>query len=68
MEREMQTVGLRLNEGLACIKCGRRAAFLCPLGALCPTDALMSAAIHGWIPAQIGRRRGNGEEPYEDGD
>jgi hypothetical protein len=68
MEREMQTVGLRLNEGLACIKCGRHAAFLSPLGALCPTDALMAATIHGWIPTQIGRRGGNGEEPYEDGD
>lgn len=49
----MQPVGLSNNEGLACTKCGRRATFLCPLGALCPTDALIAAARHGWIPTHI---------------
>lgn len=49
----MQPIALRNGEGLGCIKCGRRAAFLCPLGALCPTDALLAAARFGWIPIQI---------------
>ena len=38
---------------MQCVKCGRRAAFMCPLGTLCPTDALLVAAFHEWIPAQI---------------
>jgi hypothetical protein len=53
MVKEMQPVGLRSDEGLVCVKCGRRAWFLCPLGAFCPTDALIAAARHGWIPTQI---------------
>ena len=61
----MQQVGLTRDEGLACIKCGRRAAFLCPLGALCPTDALMAAAIHGWIPTQIDAKPP--DLPFDDG-
>lgn len=38
---------------MKCVKCGRRAAFICPLGTMCPTDALLAAAFHDWIPAQI---------------
>lgn len=38
---------------MKCVKCGRRAAFMCPIGTMCPTDALLAAAIHDWIPAQI---------------
>jgi hypothetical protein len=53
MEIEMQTLGLRSDEGLVCIKCGRPASFLCPLGVLCPTDALIAATRHGWIPTHI---------------
>jgi hypothetical protein len=53
MERVMQPVGLSNNGGLACAKCGQRATFLCPLGALCPTDALIAAAHNGWIPTHI---------------
>lgn len=38
-----------------CAKCDKRAAFLSPVGPLCPTDALLAAAFHDWIPAQIRR-------------
>lgn len=49
----MQPVGPSNKGGLACTKCGRRATFLSPLGALCPTDALIAAARHCWIPTHI---------------
>jgi hypothetical protein len=49
----MQSVGLSSDEGLVCIKCGRPASFLCPLGVLCPTDALIAATRHSWIPTHI---------------
>lgn len=38
---------------MKCVKCGRRAAFICPMGTMCPTDALLTAALYDWIPAQI---------------
>jgi hypothetical protein len=38
---------------MKCVKCGRRAAFICPIGTMCPTDALLAAAFHDWIPAHI---------------
>lgn len=38
---------------MKCVKCGRRAAFICPIGTMCPTDALFAAAFHDWIPAHI---------------
>lgn len=38
---------------MKCVKCGRRAAFISPIGTMCPTDALLAAAFHDWIPAQI---------------
>ena len=38
---------------MKCVKCGRRAAFIGPIGTMCPTDALLTAAFHDWIPAQI---------------
>lgn len=38
---------------MKCMKCGRRAAFISPIGTMCPTDALFAAAFHEWIPAQI---------------
>lgn len=38
---------------MKCVKCGRRASFISPIGTMCPTDALLAAAFHGWIPAQI---------------
>lgn len=38
---------------MKCVKCGRRAAFISPIGTMCPTDALFAAAFHDWIPAQI---------------
>lgn len=38
---------------MKCVKCGRRASFISPIGTMCPTDALLSAAFHDWIPAQI---------------
>ncbi|CAN5763651.1 hypothetical protein BH23ACT4_BH23ACT4_00900 [soil metagenome] len=38
---------------MQCVKCGRRAAFICPIGTMCPTDALLAAAFHDWIPARI---------------
>ncbi len=40
---------------MKCVKCGRRAAFICPIGTMCPTDALLAAAFHEWIPAHIRR-------------
>ena len=49
----MQSVGLSSDEGLVCIKCGRPASFLCPLGTLCATDALIAATRHGWLPTHI---------------
>ena len=36
-----------------CARCDKRAAFLSPMGPLCPTDALLAAAFHDWIPEQI---------------
>jgi hypothetical protein len=53
MEKEMRQVGLSNSNGLVCTHCGRPASFLCPLGALCPTDALIAAAHHDWIPVHI---------------
>jgi hypothetical protein len=41
------------KEQMAFKKCGRRASFLSPLGPLCPSDALLAAAFHEWIPEQI---------------
>ena len=38
---------------MKCVKCGRRAVFISPIGTMCPTDALLVAAFHDWIPAQI---------------
>ena len=38
-----------------CSRCDKRAAFLSPVGPLCPTDALLAAAFHDWIPEQIRR-------------
>lgn len=38
---------------MKCVKCGSRAAFICPIGTMCPTDALLAAALHDWLPAQI---------------
>jgi len=38
---------------MKCVKCGRRAAFISPIGTMCPTGALLAAAFHDWIPAQI---------------
>lgn len=38
---------------MKCVNCGRRAAFISPIGTMCPTDALLAAAFHDWIPAQI---------------
>lgn len=49
----MPPVSLTNKQELACTRCGRRASFLTPLGPLCPSDALMAAAFHEWIPEQI---------------
>lgn len=49
----MQTVGLPATKTLLCCKCGKPASFLSPIGALCPTDALIGAALHDWIPTHI---------------
>lgn len=49
----MPTVSLTSKPELACMKCGRRASFLTPLGPLCPSDALMAATLNDWIPEQI---------------
>lgn len=49
----MQQVGLPGTETLLCCKCRRPASFLSPIGALCPTDALIGAAFHNWIPTHI---------------
>jgi len=38
---------------MTCLKCGKRAAFLSPIGVLCPTDALLAAAFHDWIPEPL---------------
>lgn len=38
---------------MKCVKCGRRAAFISPLGTMCPTDALLAAVFHDWIPEQV---------------
>lgn len=51
----MQSVGLRSSETLLCTKCGKRASFFSPIGALCTTDALLGAAFHDWIPTHIRR-------------
>lgn len=49
----MQTVGPPDTETLLCCKCGRPASFHSPIGDLCPTDALIGAAFHDWIPTHI---------------
>ena len=49
----MHPVSLTSKQALPCTICGRRASFLTPLGPLCPSDALMAAAFHDWIPEQI---------------
>ncbi|MFP4073239.1 MAG: hypothetical protein ACLFRT_12080 [Actinomycetota bacterium] len=49
----MQTVGLSSIETFHCCKCGRPASFHSPIGDLCPTDALIGAALHDWIPTHI---------------
>ena len=49
----MHTIGLRSSEGMTCLKCGKRASFLAPIGVLCPTDALLAAAFHDWIPEPL---------------
>lgn len=38
---------------MTCTKCGKSASFLSPIGTLCPTDALLAAAFHDWIPELI---------------
>jgi hypothetical protein len=38
---------------MTCMKCGGRAAFISPIGTMCPTDALLAAAFHDWIPERI---------------
>lgn len=53
MDIVMPTVSLHSHEELACGKCGRRASFLTPIGLFCPTDALIAAAFHNWIPTRI---------------
>lgn len=57
----MSSVSLESRERLVCTRCGRRAAFLAPIGPLCPTDALLAAAFHDWIPTQI-------RHPHQDGE
>ena len=49
----MESVGLARDERLRCSKCGRPASFLSPIGFFCPTDALINAALHNWIPIQL---------------
>ena len=49
----MPSLSLERKEDLACTKCGRRASFFSPIGLLCPTDALLAAAFHDWIPAHV---------------
>jgi hypothetical protein len=49
----MESVGLVSDERLECSKCGRPASFLSPIGFFCPTDALIAATFHDWIPIQI---------------
>lgn len=49
----MESVGLARDERLQCSKCGRPASFLSPIGFFCPTDALISAAFHDWIPVRL---------------
>jgi len=51
----MPTVSVMSQKELACMKCGRRASFLSPLGPLCPSDALVAATFNDWIPEQIPR-------------
>ena len=53
MEIVMPSLSLESKEDLACTKCGRRASFFSPIGLLCPTDALLAAAFHDWIPAHL---------------
>lgn len=60
MVNQMATVSVTSRDELACMKCGRRASFLSPLGPLCPSDALMAATFNDWIPEQIRR----GPEPF----
>lgn len=54
-----------------CARCDKRAAFLSPVGPLCPTDALLAAAFHDWIPEQIRRgsqpKRGLKPSPSSEG-
>lgn len=64
MEIVMPPVSLESREDLACVKCGRRASFLSPIGPFCPTDALLAAAFHAWIPIQIRHKSdGKGDTP-----
>lgn len=53
MEERDAPVDVRSIEGMNCARCDKRAAFLSPVGPLCPTDALLAAAFHDWIPEQI---------------
>jgi hypothetical protein len=50
---------------MKCVKCGRRAAFICPIGTMCPSDALLTAAFHDWLPAQIRPEDRLGRVPAE---
>lgn len=49
----MPVARLRSNEGMMCTRCGKKASFLSPIGTLCPTDALLAAAFHDWIPEPL---------------
>jgi len=59
----MPTVTVDSTEGLACVRCGRRASFHTPIGPFCPTDALLAAAFHDWIPTRIRDELEAGREP-----
>jgi hypothetical protein len=67
----MQPVEVRSAAGMNCARCDKRAAFLSPVGPLCPTDALLAAAFHDWIPEQIRRgfepKRGLTPSPSSEG-
>jgi hypothetical protein len=60
----MESVGLAGDERLMCSKCGRPASFLSPVGFFCPTDALLAAAFHDWIPIQIRSSPFDGREQF----
>ncbi len=59
----MPTVTVDSTEGLACMRCGRRASFHTPIGPFCPTDALLAAAFHDWIPTRIQNEHEAGGDP-----